>query len=528
MRETDGFAKGRQTNQEEKMKKLLSVLLATLLCVALLAACGGTAAPASEPAPAPASQTEPAASAAAPAAGDTEGWAPIGTADAPVPISFVLKDVFPEEADSIALIEQIEQKMAAHGQYLDLTMLEPPADSYDTALPLGVRSGEIAADVIYFQGGDLAVAQEGLLEDLTPYIDGSTYVKAMLDEHNQVKMQNYPYLLYLATPRVPIPVISEGLAQQLDSYEPLLADPSPDNYYTFFKEMVDKELVDYATTMDGSLDRLNSVFNHAFGVTGTIVQEDGKYIYSMASQAEKAKLEFYAKLYADGLLDPGYLTDQWDIMEQKFFESQVGFIAGTAGDVIQIYNQKMETSQGFPLVVLPPAKGVSQAYTSIDNTKEPRGFAINADSPNKDAAFAFLEFMASPEGRILDKVGIEGTHYNIEDGQIVFTDKFPEWWARIFPSPSNLEPETPLAEPVLNPAAQASLDAAFEYYYGDTNVLVPNEMAPQYDAMRALYLEYSTDIITGRRPISDFDTFVTEFNAAGGDAFNELFATELG
>jgi putative aldouronate transport system substrate-binding protein len=487
------------------------------VAVGLMGGCGGGAA----------SGGPDGSTAGAGAAVDAAGWMAVGTAAAPVPVSFVLKDVYPDEPDMIGLLEQIESKMAAHGQYLDITLVEPPTDSYASALPLAVRSGEMKADVLYFQGGDLPVAQDGLLEDLGPYVEKSTYVKAMLDDSGREKLANYPYLLYLATPRVSVPVMRQDLAERLSSYPALKADPSLDAYYAFFKEMVDKGLVRYATTMDGTLDRLDSVFNHAFGVTGTVVKEDGKWIYAMASQAEKAKLEFYAKLYADGLLDPEYLVDKWDTMEQKFYESAVGFVAGTAGDVIQIYNTKMMETQGAPLVVLPPAKGVSWAYKSVDNTKEPRGYAINGESKQKDAAFALLEFMASPEGRLLDKVGLEGVHYNLEGGKIVFTDKFPEWWARIFPTPMNLNPATPLAQPVLSAPAQSSVDASLEYYAADTNVLVPNEMAPQYDAMRSLYLEYSTDIITGKKPASAFGEFVEKFNAAGGREFERFFAEQL-
>ena len=46
-----------------------------------------------------------------------------------------------------------------------------------------------------------------------------------------------------------------------------------------------------------------------------------------------------------------------------------------------------------------------------DVTKEQRGFAINSQSEVKEAAFAVLEFMAGPEGRKLDKLGIKDIHY---------------------------------------------------------------------------------------------------------------------
>ncbi|MCQ4838178.1 ABC transporter substrate-binding protein, partial [[Clostridium] symbiosum] len=97
--------------------------------------------------------------------------------------------------------------------------------------------------------------------------------------------------------RIQIPAMRKDWAAHLDSYEKLIADPTLDNYYNLFKEMKDKGLVEYAMTTDGgsgdSTVRLDSIFNQAFGVTGTIVKEDGNWIFSKESQAEKNKLEFY-------------------------------------------------------------------------------------------------------------------------------------------------------------------------------------------------------------------------------------------
>ena len=293
------------------------------------------------------------------------------------------------------------------------------------------------------------------------------------------------------------------------------------------KELQDKGLCKYALTADGSLARLDSIFNHAFGVTGTCLQENGKWIFSKASQAEKAKLEFYAKLYAEGLLDPDFLTNTWDVMEQRWYDGDAAIVAGTAGGTVQVYDTKMRSIHGedAALTILPPAKGVSQAYTSIDVTKESRGYGINADSQNKDAAWAVMEFMASPEGRILDKVGIEGKQYNIEDGQIVFTDKFSGWWARFWDTTDKLDPEAPLAEPVLTPAASESLEMVGKYSAMDHSLLIPEELAPQWDAMTNLYNEYAADIIRGVKSIDSFDAFVEEWNNAGGNDFDALLQT---
>lgn len=397
-------------------------------------------------------------------------------------------------------------------------------------MPLAVMNGEVDADLIYFQGGDQAVANQGLLEDLTPYIENSTYVKELMDESNVTKMANYPYLLWLAPPRTSTPVIRTDVVKDMATYAALVADPTVDNYYAFFKELQEKGF-EHAMSFYDDTSRLDTIFNHAFGVTGTCVQENGQWIFSKASQAEKSKLAFYAKLYAEGLIDPDYLTDTWDVVEQKFYEGNVGVIAGTAGGVIQVYDVKMTSLYGdeAALTVLPPATGVSQSYTSVDVTKESRGFAMNADSGNKDAAWAVLEFMASPEGRILDKVGIEGTHYTVEGDKIVFTDKFGGWWARFWDTTNKFDPQNPsLEKPVLTPAASTSLDMVNQYMKMDANILIPEELTPQWDAMSNLYKEYASDIIRGVKPIDAFDEFVTEWNNAGGDDFAPILAEKLG
>ena len=82
--------------------------------------------------------------------------------------------------------------------------------------------------------------------------------------------------------------------------------------------------------------------------------------------------------------------------------------------------------------------------------------------------------MASPEGRILDKVGIEDVHYTVENNQIVFTDKFSSWWARFWDTTKDFNPQDPsLAEPVLCESASTSLDMVNEYLVMDHNLLIP-------------------------------------------------------
>ncbi len=452
-----------------------------------------------------------------------------GTVDNPVTVTYLCKDVNPEDPGNPEMVKAIEEGLAKEGKYIKLEILNAPSGSYKTVVPIAYRTGQISPDLIYFQGGDLPIAQEGLLEDLTPYITSSENVKNIMDQHNTDRMANYPYLLWLAPPRVSVPVVREDWFNQLSSSKALLADPTPDNYYNFLKEMKDKGLCQWPLTTDGTILKLNSVFNHAFGVDSTITKENGTWVYSQATTAEKNKLAYYAKLYKDGLFDNNYITKQWDTKEKAFYEGDSGLICGTAGAVINIYNNKMVQTNGdqAKLVVLPPAKGVDQAYISVDITKESRGFGINVDSKVKDAAFAVMDYMAGADGRVIDKLGIEGIHHITKaDGTIELTDAFPQWWARFWDTLNGLDTSN-IDGQVMSDAGVTSLDMMKEYYAPDTNIILPDELLPLKDAMDKLYTEYSTAIIRGEKSIDSFDEFVEKWNNAGGTKISEYLATVL-
>ena len=177
--------------------------------------------------------------------------------------------------------------------------------------------------------------------------------------------------------------------------------------------------------------------------------------------------------------------------------------------------------------MLPPAGGVSYIATSV--AKETRGFAINADSPKevKDAAFAVLDFMASPEGRIIDKLGIEGVHYTVVDGKAVKTDRFDEWWAKFWETFNGLDENFVDKSSLMLPQAWESFELAQKYYTEDVDVVLPDDMIPYYDSVFALYNEYATSIILGQRPVDDYDEFINLYYTNGGDQLAEYLATVL-
>jgi len=456
----------------------------------------------------------------------------IGTAASPVKVTILEKDVLPTEEDVQLMSEAIEKGMAAQGNYVDIEYLEAPAGKYVEVVPLALRTGQFTADIVYFQNGvELELAQEGLLANLTDAVNNSTYVKALYRDYNWARLEKFPHLLWLCPAFTYSANIRTDILNQLDTKDTFLADPTPDNFYLLLKEIKEKGLAEYPLTTDNNKLRLDGFMNQAFGIKTSLMKVDGKWIFAEVAQGTKDKLAYLNKLYTEGLLDPEFITNVWDVMEQRYYEGISAVISARVGATTKIHDDKMIAVHGdsATLTILPPLKGVAQGYAAVDVTREPRGFAIMEDSQAKDAAFAVIEYICSPEGRMLDKLGIEGKHYVVENNQLTLTDKYPEWWSRFFETNDGLNlGDITLAKPISSEAVLDSIAKSEQYYVEDINVLTPDFLITQKDAMKNVYAEYYVDFITGAKSIdAEWDAFVAEWNANGGDEFSEYLSSEL-
>ncbi len=446
-------------------------------------------------------------------------------------VRLVLKDL-DTDPNSAQFISLIEKGMAEAGTPVDIELLRVPQGNYAEKISLMIMSGDVP-DLIYFQGGDDQIAAQGLLENLLPYMDKSRYIKAALDPHSRQRMANYPYIVWPAPPRVRAPVMRKDWFDSLPSAKAVVANPTIDTYYALFKDLVAKKGASYGISVTGKtngVEELDGIFDAAFGNTSTWIKgADGKWFYSRTSANEKAKLEFYAKLYKEGLLDPEYLTKAWDTKEQVFYEGKAGMVLGVAPGSIDVYVNKMKKAQNTDLVALPPAKGKAQGLTPfVDVTKEPRGFAISSTSKSKDAAFAVLDWLWSPAGMKLAKLGFPGVHYIDNGKQYVLTDKYPEWSPGWFGDSYNgFKLDKPLSRPLMNQTAVESAALANKWMLPDHTFLIPQQFVTNWDAMTNLYKEYCADIVTGKRPIGAFDEFVDKWNKAGGTAVTAYAQTVL-
>lgn len=444
----------------------------------------------------------------------------------PVPIRLVSKDLLTTNPADVAHIERIEQAMAAQGTEVDIQIVDLPSAGYADALSVMLLGGDIP-DIIYFQGGDAAMADQGILEDLRPWIEQSTYLKDALYPHNVERLENYPYLLYVYPLRIPQPVIRQDWLEELGLGSPETVEDYVALYEAAATSDLDGDGQDntYGVTVADDTDELDAIFNKAFGIETTWMQNDaGEWIHSRVSDAEREKIAFYASLAEQGLLDPEYITTNWELKEDKFYTGRAATISGSSMEVIDIYGGKMrQVHEGVELALLnPPAGEAGQGLQAVDVSKESRGFAISSLSEHKEEAFAVLDFMASPEGQMMDRMGFEGEHYTVEGDAYEVTPAISTWYAR-FMVASNWTP------PVnwYSDAAAQSLENISTYYTPDNVFVWPAEYAADLDATENVYRTWVYNFITGQASLDQWDQYVAEWNSAGGQRLTEYARTQL-
>jgi putative aldouronate transport system substrate-binding protein len=504
------------------MRKFDFIFVFLLVAIFLLTSCGGNDVEVEKSSPAPEKTAE---STTQPGQSAENG---VKT------IRLVTNRLVNGDIESNKIVEALEKGMAEDGTPLRLELEDFSPGDYTQKLSALLNAGELP-DLIFFTGHvDLQFAEDKRLTDLTPFIEKSQNIKPLLDSYNLKRLENYPYLLNIAGLTPNVPLIRRDWLDRLSSKKKLLDAPTVENYYAFLKELKDKDLDGKGNpivgiTTDGYINELDSIFNMAFGITGTwrMDEKAGRYVYSRTTPFEKAKLAFYHRLYSEGILGPKDKAKTSYNKLQLFYSGEAGVVCGSGWE-INSYDRRIRALYGdkAELAALPPAKGVSQGYGPAGLLKETDGFGISADSKEPELAFAVLEYMAGPKGRKIDWLGLQGRHFDINDGAIVVNPEYEDWIPVFWSTPKGLQFDMPLSKPVISSAALASAEMAEKSFVPDTYFLMYNmedeyikkdEYYKAWYYIEKLYADFSSDIIAGHRSIDEFDAFVKRWYENGGE-----------
>lgn len=266
---------------------------------------------------------------------------------------------------------------------------------------------------------------------------------------------------------------------------------------------------------------------HLYVSDGWYAGEDGKVVYEWTDPRMKDYLTEMNRWYTEGLLDVEFATQTTDQWTAK----AIGDIAGAdvSSFTMQYPQWNIRMAEALPtanwISTLPAAAEDGTRYLERENPTEGIYYGITRDCEDPVAAIKWLDTMyASEEGQILmTNFGIEGLSYEMVDGKPQLTDYIlkDERGSGLAMEALGMNgrfPRVLMAEMIeqrflqyTDEVAQARETA--KYYTDPFPVMLSTDeetsaFASVMADINTLRDEYIMGFITGKKPLSEFDSYV--------------------
>ncbi|OMF66493.1 extracellular solute-binding protein [Paenibacillus sp. FSL R5-0766] len=536
-------------------KRMGSILLSSLLTMSLLAGCTGDNEPGNAE---PAEGTEPAVQA---------------LTEIPLPITSEPFTIDYWRANDAKLTASLNNfgDMAAYKEKEKLTGIQvkfthPPLGQQRDQFNLLISTKELP-DVIYYNWADAVGGPEKMIKDgriirLNELIDSyAPNLKRIIESDPDVKKQialddGTIYMFPLLKLDALKLNATSGLIMRQDWLDALnLKVPTNiDEWYTVLKAFKEQdpngngkpdELPFTGNWGPGNLTKLHD-FAAAFGVIGGFQMNGDKVEFGPIQPGYRDFLETMAKWYKEGLIDPEIMTNDGKAFDYKVTSNLAGaYQGGVFSGMGKYFNLMRDTDPNFNVTGVPwpvSPDGTSYATFNLENKVLSYGEAITASADEDKLKYIvqWMDYNYSEEGSDLFNFGIENDSY-VRDGEgVKFTDT-------IIDNPNGLTYDQALASYALSimdgPINQDSryLDALLfddgqraanaEWMKASSALTLPpirlstDEVTTSTSIMSQVntYLnETMTAIISGQKPITEFDTMAETIKSMGIDRAIEV------
>ena len=160
----------------------------------------------------------------------------------------------------------------------------------------------------------------------------------------------------------------------------------------------------------------------AWGITYDFMQIDGKVTFGPLEPEFAEAMAYLNKLYAEGLLDPDYSTQDRNMLDGNYMNDKIGFEIGINPTKM---NKAMEATgfvaMGGPNLRLSPDSPPYVFHTMyISALTSSCDAAITSVCKEPEKALRWLDFFFGGEGNLIANFGIEGLSYKLVDGLPVY------------------------------------------------------------------------------------------------------------
>jgi len=312
-------------------------------------------------------------------------------------------------------------------------------------------------------------------------------------------------------------------------------------------------LDDYASILSANQGKMylnsntgmDSILLSAYNITASFFakHDSGEVVYGPATDEYRQYLELVSDWYGKGLIDPDYLSRIHYYVDLGTFMSREVIMYPGLYTFVTAFE-----GAGLNPVALPYphlSKGdvrYTSAGSKTDRTSlgEP-AIHISTQCEDPITLAKFCDYTYSPEGMILYNYGIEGTSYELVDGEPVFTDlvtnnpdgltfnKAVELYATITLYPMHYWWERELV--VVTDSAltaqntwHADRDLSNPYeMYGDLTLEEMEEVGSIVNDIQSYVQEFTNKVIVGEESLDNWDAYLANLEQMYLDACIEAY-----
>lgn len=270
-----------------------------------------------------------------------------------------------------------------------------------------------------------------------------------------------------------------------------------------------------------------------------------RFIYT--TDRYKALLEYYHKLYAEGLVDPEMFTYAGDTDFAQLF-AKVGDKRAISFLFVN-HTFAGEHTMEQAVFMNEPFEGPfgDKMFTYFGGADGGTGtgvgtFSIMKDNPYPEATMRWVDYWYSDEGILEYFMGIEGITYEVVDGEYVYTDAmlhdpsgitFEQMISQYVPWCSIGNPSVAHADyfkggEMIEPAYSSAL--ALHEYAPETiwlDMRLPVDLSAEMNALQTDIRTYRNEnrvaFITGAKSFDEWDGYVSGYDRLGLDRYMEIY-----
>lgn len=273
--------------------------------------------------------------------------------------------------------------------------------------------------------------ENGMVISLNQFLDDYPNLKAWVEEYSwsAVDGEYYglPFITQYSVANSLIAMRGDWLAA-LDLSYPTNLDEVKDVLYAFTYNDPDGDGQQNTYGFSGVKPVAN--FNWVFYAYGRQYGDyefngEGEVIPFFEHESFIPAMTYIKELWDAGVIDPEFVLNDNSKLEEKFFQGKIGAMP----HAMYRHVTRLESSlqELFPEATLayglPPVGPDGESYGLSAAGRSGFMTCITAACKDPEKAVAFLDFMVSPEGNDLVRLGIEGIHYTKNGDEIVMNEE---------------------------------------------------------------------------------------------------------